>query len=149
MLRHTQGVRQNVQVITVGVTDLEASRRFYSHGLGWAPTLDLPEIVFYQVGPGLVFAIFGILDLAADIGVAVWVGGGFSLGQVVASPKEVDVVIERARTAGACILKEPQDGAFGGYHGYFGDPDGHRWEIAWNPGFTVAGDGKVTIREIA
>ncbi|HEY2043008.1 MAG TPA: VOC family protein [Jatrophihabitans sp.] len=141
-------MRQSVQVVTVGVTDLDVSRDFYTHGLGWIPTLDLPDIVFYQVGAGLVFAIFGILDLAADIGVAVTVGGGFSLGQVVTSQDEVDSAMERARAAGAEILKEPQYGAFGGYHGYFADPDGHRWEVAWNPGFTVADDGTVKIRLI-
>jgi catechol 2,3-dioxygenase-like lactoylglutathione lyase family enzyme len=142
-------MRQNVQVVTVGVTDVAVSRAFYSEGLGWTPTLDLEEIVFYQVGPGLVFAIFGILDFAADIGAPILTDGAFSLGQVVAGRSDVDEAIELARQAGARVLKEPQDAAFGGYHGYFADPDGHRWEIAWNPGFIVDDDGTVTIHEIS
>jgi catechol 2,3-dioxygenase-like lactoylglutathione lyase family enzyme len=143
---HTEGVRQRVQVITVGVTDLTVSRAFYSEGLGWKPVLDLDEIVFYQVGHGLLLALFPILDFAADIGHAIAPSdGGFSLGHIVDTPDEVDAAIERARAAGAQILKDPQDAAYGGYHGYFADPDGHRWEIAWNPGFAVTSDGSVTL----
>jgi catechol 2,3-dioxygenase-like lactoylglutathione lyase family enzyme len=143
---HTEGVRQQVQVITVGVTDLAVSRAFYSEGLGWKPVLDLDEIAFYQVGYGLLLALFPILDFAADIGHAIAPNdGGFSLGHIVDTPDEVDAAIERARAAGAQILKDPQDAAYGGYHGYFADPDGHRWEIAWNPGFAVASDGSVTL----
>ena|SRR5438552_19066998 len=143
---HTEDVRQQVQVITVGVTELEVSRAFYSEGLGWKPVLDLEEIVFYQVGHGLLFALFPILDFAADIGHAIAPNdGGFSLGHIVDTPEAVDAAIERARAAGAQILKDPQDAAYGGYHGYFADPDGHRWEIAWNPGFAVTSDGSVTL----
>jgi catechol 2,3-dioxygenase-like lactoylglutathione lyase family enzyme len=143
-------VRQSVQVITVGVTDLAVSRAFYSDGLGWTPLLDLDEIVFYQVGHGLVLALFPILDFAADVGHPIAQNdGGFSLGHIVDSQDGVDQAIERARAAGAKVLKEPQDAAFGGYHGYFADPDGYRWEIAWNPGFTVNQDGTVALRELA
>jgi uncharacterized protein len=141
-------MRQNVQVLTVAVRDLETSRAFYSQGLGWQPTLDLDEIVFYQVGHGLLFALFPLLDFAADVGAPITSESGFSLGQVVETKRDVDEVIELARSAGAAILKEPQDAAFGGYHGYFADPDGHRWEVAWNPGFSVADDGNVTLTEL-
>jgi catechol 2,3-dioxygenase-like lactoylglutathione lyase family enzyme len=139
-------MRQSVQVITVAAKDLSVSRAFYSDGLGWTPTLDLPEIVYYQVGPGLLFALFPLLDFAADVGAPITSESGFSLGYVVGTPADVDFEIERARSAGAEILKDAQDAAFGGYHGYFADPDGHRWEVAWNPGFSVADDGTVTIR---
>jgi catechol 2,3-dioxygenase-like lactoylglutathione lyase family enzyme len=143
-------VNQQLQVITVGVVDLWVSRAFYSGGLGWTPVLDLDEIVFYQVGHGLILALFPILDFAADIGAHIAPNdGGFSLGQVVQTQAEVDQAIENARVAGAHILKEPQDAAFGGYHGYFADPDGHRWEVAWNPGFTVAANGTVILTELA
>ncbi|MCW2522923.1 MAG: glyoxalase [Frankiales bacterium] len=138
-------MRQNVQIITVAAKDLAVSRAFYSDGLGWTPTLDLEEIVFYQVGPGLLFALFPLLDFAADVGAAITNESGFSLGYVVATPADVDVDLERARAAGAKILKDAQDSSFGGYHGYFADPDGHRWEIAWHPGFSVAEDGTVAI----
>jgi catechol 2,3-dioxygenase-like lactoylglutathione lyase family enzyme len=147
---HTERVRQEVQVITVGVTDLAVSRAFYSEGLGWKPVLDLDEIVFYQVGHGLLLALFPILDFAADIGHAITPNdGGFSLSHIVDTQDEVDAALERAHAAGAKILKDPQDAAYGGYHGYFADPDGHRWEIAWNPGFGVNADGTVTLRELA
>jgi catechol 2,3-dioxygenase-like lactoylglutathione lyase family enzyme len=143
-------VHQQLQVITVGVVDLPVSRAFYSEGLGWTPLLDLDEIVFYQVGHGLILALFPILDFAADIGAHIATNdGSFSLGQVVQTQAEVDQAIEKARTAGARILKEPQDAAFGGYHGYFADPDGHRWEVAWNPGFTVTANGTVILTELA
>ncbi|MGX7677638.1 VOC family protein [Jatrophihabitans sp. DSM 45814] len=142
-------MRQEVQLITIAVKDIAASRRFYSEGLGWQPRLDLDEIVFYQVGHGLLLSLFPLLDFAADVGSPITSESGFSLAQVVASQAEVDQAIETARDAGAEILKEPQDAAFGGYHGYFADPDGHRWEVAWNPGFTVTDDGTVTIVELA
>lgn len=141
-------MRQQVQLVTLAVTDLDASRRFYSEGLGWTPRLDLPEVVFYQVGHGLLLSLFGVLDFAADVGAPIHIDSGFSLAQVVETEADVDQAIERAREAGAAVLKEPQQAAFGGYHGYFADPDGHRWEIATNPGFQVAEDGTVTISEI-
>jgi len=141
-------MRQNVQFITVAVKDLEVSRRFYSDGLGWRPVLDIKDVVFYQVGHGLLLSLFPLLDFAADVGAPISIDSGFSLGQVVETKPEVDDAIERAREAGAKILKEPQDAAFGGYHSYFADPDGHRWEVAWNPGFSVAEDGTVSISEI-
>jgi catechol 2,3-dioxygenase-like lactoylglutathione lyase family enzyme len=138
-------MRQSVQVITVAAKDLQASRAFYTDGLGWRPTLDLPEIVFYQVGHGLLFALLPLLEFAADVGAPITSESGFSLGYVVDTPADVDFEIEHARAAGAEILKEPQDASFGGYHGYFADLDGHRWEVAWNPAFAVAADGTVAI----
>ncbi len=138
-------MRQNLQLVTVAVRDLAASRAFYSEGLGWRPTLDLEDIVFYQIGPGTLFALWPVGSLAADIGFAMTLSGGFSLSQIVADEREVDTVVETARAAGATVLKEPQQAAFGGYHAYFADPDGHPWEIAYNPGFSVAEDGTVSL----
>jgi catechol 2,3-dioxygenase-like lactoylglutathione lyase family enzyme len=142
---HAEGMRQGVQIITVAAKDLAVSRAFYSDGLGWRSTLDLPEIVYYQVGHGLLFALFPLLDFAGDVGAPITSESGFSLGYVVDTPADVEFEIERARSAGAEILKDAQDAAFGGYHGYFADPDGHRWEVAWNPTFAVADDGRVSI----
>lgn len=136
---------QQVNLVTLGVGDLRASRRFYSQGLGWSPLLDLDEIVFYQVGKGLALALFPLADLGADTGHPATTGTPFTLAQNLASPAEVDAAVQRARAAGATILKEPQRAAFGGYHGYFADPDGHRWEVCHNPGWSVADDGTVTL----
>jgi uncharacterized protein len=138
-------MRQSVQTITVAVTDLAASRAFYSDGLGWTPAAESEEIIYYQVGPGLLFAIFGIRDFAADVGAPIGVESGFSLGHSVSCAQEVDETIELARDAGARILKEPQDAWFGGYHGYFADPDGHRWEVATGREVRVSDDGDVSI----
>jgi catechol 2,3-dioxygenase-like lactoylglutathione lyase family enzyme len=139
-------VKQSIRVITLGVEDLGRSRTFYSEGLGWAPLRDLDEIVFYQAGFGLVLAVWGLKDLAGDVGASLARGSSFSLGHNVETPEEVDEVIERARRAGATILKEPQDAPlFGGRQGYFADPDGYLWDVVYNPGLAVAADGTVTL----
>lgn len=139
-------MKQDIRVVTLGVEDLARSRAFYSEGLGWTPLSDLDEIVFYQAGFGLVLALWPLRDLAADVGSPLVRGGSFSLGHNVDSPREVDEVVERARRAGATILKEPQPAPlFGGRQGYFADPDGYVWDVVYNPGLTVAEDGTVTI----
>lgn len=139
-------MRQSIRVITLGVEDLGRSRTFYSEGLGWAPLRDLDEIVFYQAGFGLVLALWGLSDLAADVGTSLTPGSPFSLGHNVETPEEVDEVVERARRAGATILKEPQEAPlFGGRQGYFSDPDGYLWDVVYNQDLTVAEDGTVTL----
>ncbi|MEU4111335.1 VOC family protein [Streptomyces sp. NPDC027717] len=139
---------QQVSMVTLGVGDLAESRRFYSEGLGWTPLLDRDEIVFYQVGKGLALALFPLSDLAADTGSPATPGTPFTLAHNVGSPAEVDAAVARAREAGASVLKEPQRAAFGGYHAYFTDPDGHRWEVCHNPGWSVAEDGTVKLTAV-
>jgi catechol 2,3-dioxygenase-like lactoylglutathione lyase family enzyme len=134
-------VDQRLTIVTLGVRDLAASREFYSGGLGWTPTLDLDEVVFYQVAPGVLLALFPLDDLAADVGHEASWGAPFTLSHNVGSRLEVDAGVEVARRAGATILKAAQQADFGGYHGYFADPDGHRWEVCHNPGLTVDADG--------
>ncbi|WP_330236053.1 VOC family protein [Streptomyces sp. NBC_00566] len=141
-------MNQQVSMVTLGVGDLAESRRFYSEGLGWTPLLDLDEIVFYQVGKGLTLALFPLSDLAADTGTPATPGTPFTLAHNVGSPAEVDAAVTRAREAGASVLKEPQRAAFGGYHAYFADPDGHRWEVCHNPGWSVAEDGTVKLTAV-
>ncbi|MGV9563520.1 VOC family protein [Streptomyces sp. NPDC003480] len=141
-------MNQQLNLVTLGVENLKVSRQFYSHGLGWTPLLDLDEIVFYQIGKGLALALFPLADLGADTGHPAAAGTPFTLAQNVDSPAEVDEAMQRARAAGARILKEPQRAAFGGYHGYFADPDGHRWEVCHNPGWSVADDGTVTLAAV-
>lgn len=141
-------MEQHLSLVTLGVADLAASREFYSTGLGWSPVLDLDdEIVFYQVGHGLLIGLFPLADLGADAGVEATAGTSFSLASNVGSESAVDAAVERARAAGATVLKRPQRASFGGYHAYIADPDGHRWEIAYNPGLTVAPDGTVRFAE--
>ncbi|MEU3554758.1 VOC family protein [Streptomyces fragilis] len=140
--------QQRLSLVTLGVGDLLVSRRFYSEGLGWSPLLDLDEVVFYQMGPGLALALFPLADLAADVGSPATAGTPFTLARNVGSPAEVDEAMARAAAAGAKVLKPAQRAAFGGYHGYFADPDGHRWEICHNPGWSVAEDGTVSLTTV-
>jgi catechol 2,3-dioxygenase-like lactoylglutathione lyase family enzyme len=138
-----------LDLLTVAVPDVEAARRFYVDGLGWSPRLDVAgEVVFLQVNAGLLLALFGAADLAADMGLPaqdVAPGGGFTLAHNVGSPDEVRQVVATAEAAGARVLKAPQPAAFGGFHGYFADPAGIRWEVAHNPGLRVDPDGTVHI----
>jgi catechol 2,3-dioxygenase-like lactoylglutathione lyase family enzyme len=138
-----------VDLITLGVPDLDAARRFYVDGLGWPVTLDVPgEIVFLQVGHSRVLGLFGAEALEADIGAPPpggAPGAGMTLAQVVDGEDAVVAATERARAAGATVLKTPQKADFGGFHAYVADPFGFRWEIADNPGWRVDGDGRVSI----
>ena len=141
-----------VHFITLGVADLAAARRFYVEGLGWPSAFDVPgEITFIQVGHGLLLGLFGAAALEADIGRRGTPTTGpapFTLAQVVDTEDEVIAVLDAAEAAGATILKPAQRGDFGGFHGYFADPDGFRWEVATNPGWSVASDGTVSIGPI-
>ncbi|NYV77024.1 VOC family protein [Streptomyces sp. UH6] len=140
--------RQQLSLVTLGVRDLGVSRRFYTRGLGWSPLLDVDEVVFYQVGGGVALGLFRLGDLSADVGHPATAGTPFTLARNVDSPAEVDEAMERAAAAGAEILKPAQRAAFGGYHGYFADPDGHRWEVCHNPGWSVAPDGTVSLTAV-
>jgi catechol 2,3-dioxygenase-like lactoylglutathione lyase family enzyme len=135
---------QRLTLITLGVADVEAAREFYVR-LGWRPTLELEETVFFQAGD-LVISIWGRDKLAADSGVSDIGGwGGITLAHNVGSPEEVDRIVEEARAAGARISREPGPTSWGGYTGVFVDPDGHPWEVAHNPGFTLTDDGALLL----
>lgn len=143
-------MQPRIDLITIGVPDLDQARRFYADGLGWEPLLDVPgEVVFLQVGHGRVLALFGAQDLVEDIGGGPPAdaprGAGVTLAQIVDSVAEVAEVIARAESAGATVLKPAQNAVWGGHHGYFADPSGFIWEIAYNPGFRVAPDGQVSM----
>jgi len=149
-MSHHGRMQQRIILITLGVSDLAASRRFYIDGLGWEPVLDIDEIVFLQAGHGLVLGLWPADELRKDVGVDGPQGphaamDRMSLAHNVDSEAEVDAALAEAEAAGATILKPGQRADFGGYHGYFADPDGFRWEIAYNPGLTIAADGKVRI----
>jgi uncharacterized protein len=138
-------MEQRVSLVTLGVRDLSRARAFYE-ALGWS-TNAAPDddVVFFQAG-GMVVALWGREELAADSGVEDAGGwGGVTLAHNVRSPAEVDTVMAEARAAGATITREAGETFWGGYSGAFADPDGHPWEIAHNPHWTVGPTGAVTI----
>jgi uncharacterized protein len=136
---------QRLTFVTLGVTDLEGSRRFYVGGLGWTPLLDAGEAVFFQVGPGLVLSLYGRSDLAREAGTADGpvLPPPISLAHNLGSEEEVDAVVGQMRAAGGVVVAAPVRTAWGGYNAYVADPDGFRWEIAYNPGLSVDPDGTV------
>ena len=138
-------MEQRVSLITLGVRDLDRSRAFYE-ALGWTTgAAPADDVVFFQAG-GMVVALWGRASLAEDSGVEDSGGwGGMTLAHNVRSPAEVDAVIEEARAAGAGIVREPAETFWGGYSAAFTDPDGHPWEIAHNPRWTIRDDGSVEL----
>ncbi|MFR9778130.1 VOC family protein [Micromonospora sp. MS34] len=141
-------MEQRVSLITLGVADLARSRTFYER-LGWRGQ-EVEETVFFQAG-GLALVLWGRDKLADDAGLADRGDGGFggmSLAQNVRSRAEVDAILGRAAEAGATVTRPARDTFYGGYAGCFTDPDGHLWEIAWNPGFPLAEDGSLTVPDL-
>ena len=137
---------RRVSLITLGVRDLARSRRFYE-ALGWVPSGSSGDgVAFYQAG-GSVLALFGRDDLAADAGVPADGSGfrGISLAQNLPEKAAVDRVMAEAVAAGAVPVRPAEDVFWGGYRGYFADPDGHLWEIAWNPFWPLAEDGSISL----
>ena len=138
-------MEQRVSLITLGVRDLDQARTFYE-SLGWRRTGDDADVVFFQAG-GLVLALWDRGHLADDSAVADGGGwGGVTLAYNTRSPEEVDAVVEEARGAGATIGREPGPTFWGGYSAIFIDPDGHPWEVAHNPGWTLDADGCVRLQ---
>ena len=137
-----------ISLVTLGVTDLARSKRFYA-ALGWHGQ-EVQETVFVQAG-GLVLVLWGRDKLAADSGVAAAPAGGFGgivLAHNVRSRAEVDAIVADATRAGATVTRPPAETFYGGYAGVFADPDGHLWEIAHNPGFVLGEDGSLTVPDL-
>ncbi len=137
---------QRITLITLGVDDLAASRAFYAR-LGWKEHPESqPTVAFYQVH-GAVFGLFGRSALAEDQGRpgAALGTGANTLAQNFATKKEVDIAFDAAIAAGATALKKPEEVFWGGYSGYWADPDGHVWEMAMNPFWPLGEDGTVTL----
>lgn len=138
-------MKPRIKLITLGVDDLERSLAFYRDGMG-LPTKGITgeqfedgAVVFIHMNDDLILALWPSASLSKDAKVDAAVArlGAVSIGHIVASKEEVDAVIEQAERAGAVITDPPHDRFWGGYSGYFHDPDGHLWEIAWNPQWTV------------
>ncbi|PVH28544.1 glyoxalase [Pararhodobacter oceanensis] len=135
---------QRVTLITLGVQDLARSMAFYAR-LGWTPDEQTESVAFYDLG-GMKLGLFGLEALAADQGRAgAELGvGAVTLAQNYADRAGVDAAFALAEAAGAELLKRPEAVFWGGYSGYFADPDGHVWELAHNPFWGLDGNGKLT-----
>ena len=138
-------MRQRVTLITLGVRDLARARRFYE-ALGWRTGAGPDDdVVFFQAGD-MVLALWDRARLAEDSCVADAGGwGGVTLAHNVGSPEEVDAVTEEARSAGATIGREPAETFWGGYSALIFDPEGHPWEVAHNPHWTITPEGGVRL----
>jgi predicted lactoylglutathione lyase len=130
-------VDQRISFLTLAVRDLEASRRFYVDGLGWTPELEVEgDVIMLLAGEKLVFSLWDRGHFQAEVG-SIAEGDGvppFTISHNVATEAEVDHILATARNAGADPVHDAVEREWGGYTGYFADPDGYRWEIATNPG---------------
>lgn len=137
---------QRISLITLGVSDLARSRAFYER-LGWRRSArDAEGVAFFQMG-GMALGLYPREELAKDAAVSAEGSGfaGFALAHNVRSRDDVDAVLAEAAAAGATILRPGEDAFWGGYFGYFADPDGFAWEVAWNPHFPLAEDGSIAL----
>jgi catechol 2,3-dioxygenase-like lactoylglutathione lyase family enzyme len=139
-------MEQRLSLITLGVADLARARHFYEEGLGWTRANTEDEVAFYQLN-GLILALWTRKDLAedarlTDTGASF---GGMALAFNTRSHDEVDQLLAQAQAAGGTILKPAEEVFWGGYSGYFADPDGHPWEVAWNPGWSIDETGHVSL----
>ena len=139
-------MEQRVSLVTLGVADLARARRFYEEGLGWRRANDHPEVAFYQAG-GMVLALWGREALAKDARLQA-PGAAFAPSRSPTTRARAPTSMPcwpRPRRRAARIVKPAQDAFWGGYTGYFEDPDGHLWEVAWNPEWEIAADGSVRL----
>ena len=138
---------QRISIVTLGVKDVGASTAFYKR-LGWAPSASqsTDDISFFQMG-GIIFGLYGRDALAREANLDPPAGGfsGTTIAYNGRSKEEVDAVIAKAKAAGATILKDPEEVFWGGYSGYFADPDGYAWEVAWNPFCEIKDDGTIVL----
>jgi catechol 2,3-dioxygenase-like lactoylglutathione lyase family enzyme len=141
---HPAAMEQRMSLITLGYGDLERARDFYT-ALGWTIGWTDDDVVFFQAG-GMIFALWDRAKLTEDSGVQDSGGwGGVTFAHLVGSPGEVDEVLAQAKAAGATIPRAGARRPWGGYSGIFVDPEGHPWEVAHNPSWTLHEDGSVTL----
>lgn len=130
-----------ISLVTLGVSDLAAATRFYE-GLGWTPGFHNEEVTFFQVG-GLVLGLWRRDAMAKTLGIpeAELVPGGMEVAHNVRHHAEVAPILAAAQAAGGTVLVPAHDTPWGGHSGHFADPDGYRWEVAWNPAWTITKSG--------
>lgn len=146
--RYGLQMEQRISLVTLGVTDLARARSFYEY-LGWRGQ-EVEETVFFQAG-GMALVLWDRDKLAADSGADRNKADGFGavvLAHNVRSRAEVDEVLDQATRAGAVVTQPARETSYGGYAGCFADPDGHVWEIAYNPGLPIADDGAITVPDL-
>lgn len=145
-------MQQRVSFITLGVSDLARSRSFYESGLGWKLSSrgSSAGVAFFQLSGGPVLALYSRDALAQEMGLPPSAPSGFAgiaLAYNVHERSEVAEILLFAQAAGASILKPAEDTFWGGHSGYFADPDGYPWEVAWNPHFTLTVEGQMQLPE--
>jgi uncharacterized protein len=139
-------MEQRISLVTLGVANVATARAFYER-LGWtASSASMDEVVFFDMG-GWMFGLYGQSNLSKDSGLTENkpVPGGITLAYNTRSREEVDHFMDEVKEAGATILASPVEMPWGGYVGYFADPDGHPWEISWVPHFPILEDGRLEI----
>lgn len=139
-------MEQRLSLVTLGVADLDRAIAFYE-ALGWKRSVrDAPGVAFFQTG-SIAFGLYPRNALAADAGVEPDGTGfrSFALAHNAREKSDVDVLMAEAVAAGATLVKPAEEAFWDGYSGYFADPDGFLWEIAWNPGFEIAEDGSIRL----
>ena len=139
-------MEQRLSIITLGVADVAAARRFYER-LGWnASSVGDDQIAFFQAG-SIVFSLYSMEEMARDLGLDSDGNGcaSIALAYNVRHKEDVDIVLSEAEQAGARLLKPAEEKFWGGYAGYFADPEGYAWEVAWNPGFELGEDGSLRL----
>lgn len=138
---------QRISLITLGVADLTRAREFYETGLGWTKGNAEDSVAFYQLSNGMILGLWSREELAGDAKVAD-TGATFS-GITIAfnarSRDEVDAILAQAEAAGGTVTKPAEAQFWGGYSGYFADPDGHPWEVAFNPDWPIDESGRMTL----
>jgi len=134
---------QTLSLITLSIRDIARSRRFYGEGFGWKPVYESEEVLFFQMN-GIVFGLWQHTAFSADLGRPDGESNGFALAHNVESREAVDALVARLSDHGGQILRRPDAPPYGGWRGYVADPDGHAWEIAWNPAWATDAEGHVT-----
>ena len=142
-------MEQRLSMITLGVANLERAVAFYENVVGWKAVPGPSGIAFFDLG-GVVFSLYPHDDMAKDMNVTARDSAdvayqGFALAHNARSKEEVNLIFYKLEDNDATIVKEPEEVFWGGYSGYFSDPDGHWWEVAYNPHWTIRKDGRVSM----